>query len=82
MYHVCHKCGLSRARAKTDPDLGSCICIGQTWFEYEELERTAVETKELGLAAYQRWVELYNRQDLRTKRDYQRLAQQYAKVLA
>lgn len=80
MYNVCHKCGLPRAKKPNDTDLGNCICIGQSWFEYEELERTEQQTRTIAREHYTMWVDLFTRQN-RECNSFERLDRQYAKAL-
>lgn len=78
--HVCHKCGLPRVvEPEKDWDkvgLDPCMCIGQTWFDYEETPRTIKEAREIAHKEYLRTVELYKEQG-REKYMFEELKGQY-----
>ena len=59
-YFVCHKCGLPRRM--TEPDkvyLGSCDCLGQTTFGYEETPRTRDEAVVIAVGEFLKVLALY-----------------------
>jgi len=77
--HVCHKCGLPR-RNESDVDLGQCMCLGQTWFPYEEKERSVGEAVEIAVRQFASFVALYLRQGRRSF-DFKELAERYREPL-
>lgn len=79
-YHMCHKCGLPRSRSEGAPDLGSCGCISQSWFEYECTTRSESEARAIMQNAYAEWRALYTRQG-REQYYFDQLDQSYSAVL-
>jgi len=78
--HVCHKCGLPRMvkpnRGWDKVGLDSCMCIGQTWFDYEETPRTIKEAREIAHKEYLEIVKLYKEQG-REKNMFEELKGRY-----